>query len=125
MQFKIYFPLLFLTLFCSVTILGQSSKRQVLEARRTQIQKDIIYINALLSNTKRKESNLLSEVKDLKDKIKTREELISEIKTKKSFLCVGLDPDIDKIPKSKINPIYFTLVFNYQLWFYKVSLYSY
>ena len=68
MQFKIYFPLLFLTLFCSVTILGQSSKRQVLEARRTQIQKDIIYINALLSNTKRKESNLLSEVKDLKDK---------------------------------------------------------
>lgn len=29
----------------------------------------------------------------------TREELISEIKTKKSFLCVGLDPDIDKIPK--------------------------
>jgi len=79
MQFKIYFPLLFLTLFCSVTILGQSSKRQVLEARRTQIQKDIIYINALLSNTKRKESNLLSEVKDLKDKIKTREELISVI----------------------------------------------
>ena len=79
MQFKIYFPLFFLTLFCSVTILGQSSKRQVLEARRTQIQKDIIYINALLSNTKRKESNLLSEVKDLKDKIKTREELISVI----------------------------------------------
>jgi orotidine-5'-phosphate decarboxylase len=29
----------------------------------------------------------------------TREELISEIKTKKTFLCVGLDPDIDKIPK--------------------------
>ena len=79
MQFKIYFPLFFLTLFCSVTILGQSSKRQVLEARRTQIQKDIVYINALLSNTKRKESNLLSEVKDLKDKIKTREELISVI----------------------------------------------
>ena len=50
-----------------------------MEARRTQIQKDIIYINALLSNTKRKESNLLSEVKDLKDKIKTREELISVI----------------------------------------------
>jgi septal ring factor EnvC (AmiA/AmiB activator) len=86
MQFKIYFPLLFLTLFCSVTILGQSSKRQVLEARRTQIQKDIIYINALLSNTKRKESNLLSEVKDLKDKIKTREELISVISSESKEL---------------------------------------
>ncbi len=29
----------------------------------------------------------------------TREELISEIKNKKSFLCVGLDPDVDKMPK--------------------------
>ncbi len=29
----------------------------------------------------------------------TRAELINEIKTKKTFLCVGLDPDIDKIPK--------------------------
>ena len=29
----------------------------------------------------------------------TRQELISEIRIKKTFLCVGLDPDIDKIPK--------------------------
>ena len=29
----------------------------------------------------------------------TRAELINEIKTKKTFLCVGLDPDIEKIPK--------------------------
>ena len=29
----------------------------------------------------------------------TRAELINEIKTKKTFLCVGLDPDIDKMPK--------------------------
>lgn len=28
----------------------------------------------------------------------TRAELINQIKTKKTFLCVGLDPDIDKIP---------------------------
>jgi orotidine-5'-phosphate decarboxylase len=28
----------------------------------------------------------------------TRAELISEINTKKSFLCVGLDPDLQKIP---------------------------
>ncbi len=33
----------------------------------------------------------------------TRTELIHEIKTKKSFLCVGLDPDIDKIPKILMN----------------------
>ncbi|PWH86464.1 orotidine-5'-phosphate decarboxylase [Brumimicrobium oceani] len=29
----------------------------------------------------------------------TREKLISEIKSKKSFLCVGLDTDMDRIPK--------------------------
>ena len=29
----------------------------------------------------------------------TRQELIKEIQTKKTFLCVGLDPDIDKLPK--------------------------
>lgn len=29
----------------------------------------------------------------------TRAELIQEIKKKQSFLCVGLDPDLDKIPK--------------------------
>lgn len=29
----------------------------------------------------------------------TRAELINEIRTKRTFLCVGLDPDIDKLPK--------------------------
>lgn len=29
----------------------------------------------------------------------TRAELIKEIQTKKTFLCVGLDPDVDKIPQ--------------------------
>lgn len=39
----------------------------------------------------------------------TREELISQIKKKKSFLCVGLDPDPDKLPKHLLqceDPIY-------------------
>ncbi|GAA4795962.1 orotidine-5'-phosphate decarboxylase [Olivibacter ginsenosidimutans] len=29
----------------------------------------------------------------------TREQLIEQIKSKRSFLCVGLDPDIDKLPE--------------------------
>ncbi len=40
----------------------------------------------------------------------TREELIKQIKTKKTFLCVGLDPDTEKIPQHLIeeeeDPIY-------------------
>src|ERR1700759_2598214 len=33
----------------------------------------------------------------------SRQQLISQIKQKKSFLCVGLDTDIDKIPASLKN----------------------
>jgi len=39
----------------------------------------------------------------------SREQLIEQIKIKKSFLCVGLDPDIDKIPaflKAYPDPIF-------------------
>lgn len=79
MQFKLKHILLILSLTLSVNITAQKTKRQILEARRVQNQKDQIYINALLSNTKRKEKNVLSELSDLKDKIKTRERLISAI----------------------------------------------
>ena len=80
MQFKLKYLLFILALIMSVNISAQKrTKRQVLEARRIQNQKDQIYINALLSNTKRKEKNLLNDLKDLKDKIKTRENLIQSI----------------------------------------------
>ena len=79
MQFKLTYLLLFLSLLLSVNVTAQKTKRQQLEARRTQLQKDIVYISALLSNTKRKEKNVLSEVKDLNDKIKKREDLINII----------------------------------------------
>lgn len=40
----------------------------------------------------------------------TREELIEQIRTKQSFLCVGLDPDLDKIPshikETSADPIF-------------------
>ncbi len=45
----------------------------------------------------------------------TRKHLIQQIKKKKSFLCVGLDPDIEKIPRHLLkykNPI---LEFNKQI----------
>ena len=80
MQLKFKYLLLFLA-FVTVTngFSQKKSKRQVLEARRVQLQKDQIYINALLSNTKRKEKNVIGELKDLGSKISKREELISVI----------------------------------------------
>ena len=55
------------------------TRRQVLEARRIQNQKDQIYINALLSNAVRKEKNVMNELKDLNDKISIREKVIKSI----------------------------------------------
>ena len=86
MQFKFKSIFLISALFISATILSQNNKQEGLEARRAQIQKDIVYINALLSNTKRTENNLLIDVKDLTDKISKREELISIISNETSEL---------------------------------------
>ena len=33
----------------------------------------------------------------------TRNELIAQIKSKKSFLCIGLDPDLEKLPPSLLS----------------------
>ena len=79
MRPKLHYILLIFALLFSTEMLAQKTKRQRLEARRTQLQKDIVYINALLSNTQRKEKNLLGEVKDLNDKIKRRQQLIDAI----------------------------------------------
>lgn len=79
MQFKFKHIFLFSTLFLSVSIFAQSSKRENLEARKNQIKKEIVYLDGLLKSTKKVEKNLLVEVKDLKDKIGKREELITVI----------------------------------------------
>ncbi len=86
MQFKFKYIFIFAALFLSVAISAQNTKRENLEARRAQIQKDIVYINGLLSTTKKAERNLLVEVKDLTDKIKKREELITVISHESSEL---------------------------------------
>ena len=77
MKFKFHFLLVF-GLFSCVYLNAQTSRKS-LEARRTQIQKDIVYINRLLSTSKKKENNLLNDVRDLKKKISIREELITVI----------------------------------------------
>jgi len=70
---------LLICLFVGTNLSAQSSKRKVLEARRIQLQKDKVYINALLSNNKRKEKNVLNELNDLKDKIRSRDNVISAL----------------------------------------------
>jgi len=63
----------------TINVTAQRSKRRVLEARKVQLKKDIVYINALLSNNERKEKNLVNDVRDLSTKIKKHDELIGAI----------------------------------------------
>lgn len=103
MQFKLKYLLLALSLVFSVNVSAQKTKRQVLEAQRIQNQKDQIYINALLSNTKRKEQNLVSDLKDLKVKIKTRESLIDAITNESNELGNEIYLNQLEINKNKRN----------------------
>ncbi|MGV6845842.1 MAG: murein hydrolase activator EnvC family protein [Lutibacter sp.] len=77
-QNKSVIVFLFCLLFVSANW-AQKTKRQKLEARRVQLQKDKVYINALLSNNKRKKINLLNDVKDLNTKISSRKKYIDAI----------------------------------------------
>lgn len=86
MQFKFNYIFLISALFLSVGISAQNTKRDNLEARKNQIKKEIVYLDGLLKTTKKAEKNLLVEVKDLTDKIKKREELITVISHESSEL---------------------------------------
>ncbi|WP_456463398.1 murein hydrolase activator EnvC family protein [Lutibacter sp.] len=103
MRCKLQYFFLILSLIFSVSVSAQKTKRQILEARRIQNKKDQIYINALLSNTKRKEKNLLNELKDIKDKIKSRENLISAITKESNELSNEIYLNQLQINKNKRN----------------------
>lgn len=103
MKLKPLYLVLFLSLLFVDTGFAQKSKRQVLEARRTQLQKDIVYINALLSNTVRKEKNIVEEVKDLDSKINTREELINVIEKESNQLANEIYTNQLEINQNKRN----------------------
>lgn len=77
MRFRILLiVLVFFTTVPTTWAQTKPTRRAVLEARRVQNQKDQVYINALLSNAVRKEKNVMSELKDLNDKISIREKVI-------------------------------------------------
>jgi septal ring factor EnvC (AmiA/AmiB activator) len=91
----------FFLLFATCVQGQQSSKRKVLEAKRKQLQKDKIYINALLSNTKRKEENLSLELNDLNDKIQISKKIISVISKESSELEKEIDVNESEINRNK------------------------
>ncbi|PCI04911.1 MAG: peptidase M23 [Flavobacteriaceae bacterium] len=79
MSLRRYFMVIAVVLLTVHVSHAQRSNRRVLEARKVQLKKDIVYINALLSNNVRKEKNLLNDVRDLNTKIRKHDELIGTI----------------------------------------------
>ena len=60
--------------------------RQELETQRKRLQAEIKQVNSLLFETKKKERNVLEELKDINKKIEVREELIKTINLEASIL---------------------------------------
>lgn len=91
-RFLFIFCLLF---FIATPSFAQKSSRKKLEARRIALKKEINKIKIYLDNTKKKERSLNNQVKDLNQKIATREDLITTI----SDELIVLGGDIQKNTK--------------------------
>lgn len=69
----------FILLFITFSIAAQNKSRKQLEVERNRINKEIKMVNQLLFETKKKEKNVLEDLKDLNQKITIREQLITTI----------------------------------------------
>ena len=61
----------------TVSVVAQNKSRKQLELERSRIKKEIKMVNKLLFETRKKEKNILEELKDLNQKITIREQFIT------------------------------------------------
>ncbi len=93
-RFLFIFCLLF---FIATPSFAQKSSRKKLEARRIALKKEINKIKIYLDNTKKKERSLNNQVKDLNQKIATREDLITTISDELIVLGGDIQKNIKEI----------------------------
>lgn len=107
----------FLSGFYTASYGQNSRKKRVLEARKKQLKKDIVYLSALRSNTIRKEKNLLKDVAVLNSKIEKRESLLKTIEEEASLLKSEIKENDIKIKNlekeiSSLKEEYASLIYN-------------
>src|SRR5690606_8769186 len=73
-------------LFCSLLAVAQPTKQEKLEEQKAQIQKEIAAFKALLSDEKKKEKSVLSQLAEQKALIRLSEKLISTTAKQKRLL---------------------------------------
>ena len=100
---KLYF--LFLSIFLiSFSVFGQT--KRALENQRKKYKSEIIKLNKLLFDEKKKEKNALEDLRDIKQKIEVRNKLISTINLEAKLLSREIkttESNLEKLTKSLID----------------------
>ena len=74
-RFKFFSVYFFVLLFINLGF-SQKNKKEQLELKRTQIEKEIKFINELLFSNKKKKKAVYSDIENLSFKIQRKEELV-------------------------------------------------
>tara|TARA_B110000285_G_C15100308_1_gene604608 strand:+ start:705 stop:1958 length:1254 start_codon:yes stop_codon:yes gene_type:complete len=100
---KLYF--LFLSIFLiSFSVFGQT--KRALENQRKKYKSEIVKLNKLLFDEKKKEKNALEDLRDIKQKIEVRNKLISTINLEAKLLSREIkttESNLEKLTKSLID----------------------
>lgn len=93
---------IFLIVFCCVSLTNiVSQNRRELEKERKKIKSEIKQMNSLIFNTKKKKTNALDDLKDLNQKITTRERLIETIELETKELNREINSNEKKIEQNQ------------------------
>ena len=96
---QIYIYLLLFTLIFGVQLNAQTSEQKALEAKRTQIQKEIREMNRLLSQERAEKGDVLEQMEVLDQKINMRQELIRVTNRQSNLLNRQINANVRKISK--------------------------
>ncbi|WP_461533244.1 murein hydrolase activator EnvC family protein [Sinomicrobium sp.] len=95
---RIGYLLLITVLMLSVSaVYGQSDQQRELEAKRARLQEEIRQINSMLSKQQKERQNVVTEVEDLNQKIRVRQELIRVTNRQANLLNREVNNNMKKI----------------------------
>lgn len=104
MKIKSVYFLFFIFLLIGFSSFGQTRKQ--LEEQRKKYQAEIVQLNKLLFNEKKKEQNVMDDLKDIKQKIEVRNKLIATIQQEALLLSIEITEkqrDLNKLNKKLID----------------------
>tara|TARA_B100000795_G_C22796321_1_gene439511 strand:+ start:227 stop:1462 length:1236 start_codon:yes stop_codon:yes gene_type:complete len=96
------FYILFLSVFLMSFSIFSQTKRE-LENQRKRYKSEIVKLNRFIFNEKKKEKNALEDLRDIKQKIDVRNQLISTINLEAKFLSREIKTNETKLKKLKKN----------------------